>query len=467
METPHFFSRLALILRHGRTRRILFVLTCAFLLLILTLWLTLRQIQLTQAIAWLGQQAGQEVHVGQAQFTGLNRLELRKVQVGDFARIDFLELQWSYSGLAQSEVEQLRVHGVQLFLGKMISATSGPNSPSSRKTLPFKLKRLILGQATLFLDNLGAGLPALPVRIGEVTPLVLNNLELGGSSTDPAASVLQVVQLDDLRLYSPYDPFTPVLGFEQIRLVFSWNGIQNQLLDQLTLVKPIIYVGEDLFLFVDQVKSRSAKPDSSPMRPWTIGSFEVRNGQIVLTTFSRPGLTLPFLFSSQPQPIVLDDFSKMQFATEFKIDSTNLNYPDYGLRVKNMAGTLSFSLPPSENDATNIVPTLKADSIEWKGLTMSEAWVGMTFDRRGLFAEFGGKTYQGYTQGNAIVYLTENFPWSAPSSSPRSMSSPSPACSHPKTFSSTAPSASISKSKARAAKSANSAAKPNLTAPAS
>jgi hypothetical protein len=408
-------SRFLRILRHRRTRIALLSLTALFLLIGLVLWSFFRQTELRHTLSWLGQQTGQRVEVGKAEMRDFRTIELRDVLIGDFARIDFLELRWSYGGLVSREIEEVRIHGLQLFLGKLIQATGQDPSTTRKKagSPPFKVKRFILGQATLFLDNLGAGLPPLPVRVGEVTPLVLDNLRLGGSETDPAANDLQVVLLDDLKFFSPYDPFTPVLGFDQIRLVFSWNGIQNQLLDQLVMTKPTIYVGEDLFLFVDQIKARSLlHPGSQPSSPWSISSFEVRYGQIVLTSFGTRGITLPFLFSSKPQPVVLDDFSKMQFATNFIFEKTNLNYLDYGLRVQGMEGEMFFSLPLTEKNS-NIVLTLKGTRIDWKGLQMTEPWVGMTFDKNGLFGEFGGKTYQGYTKGNATVYLKEGFPWVA------------------------------------------------------
>lgn len=412
----HLWTRFVLILKHRRTRFALLALSLGFLLLFGLGALILRQFQLKGILSWAGQQSGHRFEMGVAKLPDLRTLELRNVVIGDFARIDFLEIKWTYSGLLSREVEELRVHGVQLFLSKLSKAEEEeqPKKPNSY-SLPFTFKKLILGQATLFLDNLGAGLPPLPVRVGEVTPLVFNNLKLGGSDTDPAANDLQIVILDDLKFYSPYDAFSPVISFEQIRLGFSWNGIQNQQLDQLIISKPVIFVGDDLFLFVDQIKARKTLPTASttvtPTKPWSITNFEVINGQIVLTTFSRPGITLPFLFSSKPQSVVLDDFSKMQFATQFVIEKTNLNYPDYGIKVQGMEGTLAFSLPLTEQNVTNIVPTLKAQSIEWKGLKMEEAWVGLTFDRRGLFGEFGGKTFSGYTKGNATVYLKEGYPW--------------------------------------------------------
>ncbi|MDZ4788251.1 MAG: hypothetical protein SH807_04850 [Blastochloris sp.] len=410
-----FFGRFALILKQRRTRRVLLLFAALFFVLGAGLLYLLRPTNLSNALAWLGQKSGQRVEIGQATFKNYHTLELRNVTIGDFARLDFLELQWTYRGLLSRELEQIRIHGVQLFLSKLEnSAEKKQNKKDKKSSNPFKVKKAILGQGIIFLDNLGSGLPPLPLRIAEVTPLVLNNLKLGGSETDPTADELQIVILDDLKFYSPYDAFSPVIGFEQVRLAFSWNGIQNQLLDQLVLTNPTIYVSDDLFLFVDQVQAQRAKLVKKEItKPWSISSFEVKNGQIVVTTFSQPGTTLPFLFSSKPQSIVLDDFSKIQFATDFIIEKTNLSYPDYGLKIQGMEGKLSFSLPLSEKNVANLVPVLSLESVEWKGLKMIEAWVGLTFDRRGIFGEFGGKTYQGYTQGTVAIYLKDGFPWVA------------------------------------------------------
>ncbi|NJL19497.1 MAG: hypothetical protein HC901_04455 [Bdellovibrionaceae bacterium] len=63
----------------------------------------------------------------------------------------------------------------------------------------------------------------------------------------------------------PYDPIVTVLRFETIRVAFSWAGIQQQQIDQLSLLGPTVYIGDDLFWFVDRLKT--AAQEAAPAAP--------------------------------------------------------------------------------------------------------------------------------------------------------------------------------------------------------
>ncbi|NJL19498.1 MAG: hypothetical protein HC901_04460, partial [Bdellovibrionaceae bacterium] len=118
-----------------------------------------------------------------------------------YAQIDFLELRWNWRALARREFDQLRVHGVRLWLGRLPKGREDASAGAS--SLPtgsgFLLRSLILGQCTLWVDTLGEGLPALPLHLGDASPLVLSNLRLGAAASDPTAAELQIAEAHDDR----------------------------------------------------------------------------------------------------------------------------------------------------------------------------------------------------------------------------------------------------------------------------
>lgn len=386
------------------------------------LW-RLAQLDRRDAVRWIGQKAGFELEVGSVSFPSASRLEIRGLRVEDFARVERLEVDWSTAGLASRTIDSLRASGVEIRLGRMQEALARRRKPGaasdSSGSFRFTLKQLILADSRLVLDNLGPGIPPLPIRLGEVTPLVFNNLQLGGSTADPAAQDIQIAELENIVLHSPYDPLTPVLSFGLIRVGFSWAGIEKKQLDQLVLVEPVIYVGPDLFWFSDRMKEAAAQAPrpAAATTPWTIANFEIRAGQLVLAPDGQQTLRLPLLFETRETGLVLSDFSELRLTRAgFKIPPTNLDYPEYQVRINGMEGELYFSLPVEERgtkDLSNLTPTLKIASASWKGLEVRGLSVSATFDRKGIYGQVSGQCYQGGINGGFTVLLDNAMSWKA------------------------------------------------------
>lgn len=423
----HPFLRPLLWLRHG-WQPLLFGISLATLLGLVAVWYTTRHDQ-RDTVRWVGRQLGYEIDVESVTLPGRERLVVRNLRVGDFARLERLELSWSLAGLYNRSVDQLWVYGLEVKLGKMQEALAKHKgsgmSVKPPKLFSFTLKTLVIGQSRLILDNLGAGIPPLPVSVGDVTPLVFRDLKLGGSEEDPASREIQIAELENVILYSPYDATAPVLSFEKIRVGFSWSGIQQNQLDQLIIEQPTIYIGPDLFWFSDRMKEAAAKEsaEQAPSVPWTISNFQIIQGGLVLTSDGSASLKLPLTFEAQQSGLVLADFGNMQLAqVRFTIPPINLPYPEYNLTIRGMSGDLYFSLPLEERgtkDLSNITPTLKIEAAVWKGLEVRDIRVSVTFDRKGIYGSIFGQAYAGSIEGGFNVLLDNAMSWKAWASTTR------------------------------------------------
>ncbi len=392
-------------------------LLAAILLLLVGIWLGWRWFAGMEAqvvAAWIGGHAGVEIDVDAIRFEdGYKSLIVRDLAVGDFARVEFLEVKWTWDGLWRREIESVRALGMDLWLGRMQAATEDRSGGGASPFGPITVKKLLIGQSTLHIDNLAPGLPPIPVDVGAVTAMVLENLVLGAASDDPAASETMIFVIEDLELRSPYDQLEPVLAFEAIRLGFSWNGIQSRQIDQLVFERPTIYIGQDIFWFVDEIRKREAVEDTG--EPWTIGNLEIIAGNLVLSSLENR-LRLPIIFQTSRTGLVLSDFSQMPLDINLEIPVTNLDYAEYGLRVEEMKGELLFSLPIEERgtkDLSNINPVVTIKGVEFKGLEARDIFITATFDREGVYGRVGGTAYQGYLEGEFTLLLDGQMSWNS------------------------------------------------------
>jgi hypothetical protein len=386
-------------------------------------------------LRWAGARAGAVVSADEARL-GWGVLRVRNLSVTQpgraeyFAQIDFAEAAWSWTGLLRGHIRSVNLQGPKLSLKRLEEfqrarpaapaqprANSGANSGAKTVGGPrLTIETLVVRDGRLELDNLGAGLPSVPIDLAAVDPIVLNNLRLGAAGG--AEEEAQTVVVENVVVHSPYDPLTAVLKFEQIALAFSWEGIQQQRLKSLTVKNPTVYIGPDLFYFADQVQAaqQAASPtaaaaDRAPAAPWTIDYFRLTGGRLVVYSFGKPGFPLPMVFAAESEHMVLDNFAKLPFnKLGFDIPSTDLAYPALGLKVVNLSGSLFVGLPPKDDQAKNLVPVLAIEELDWKGVTAKKLYVSMTFDRSTVFAEFGGEAEGGYLNGGVYVNLAD-FSW--------------------------------------------------------
>lgn len=359
----------------------------------------------------------------QGSLEDVSRLMIRNLSVGDFAKIETIKLDWTWEGLAQREVQYVDITNAHISLDRLMAAlpakdVHAPAEESNGLQTGFRLKELRIRQSQITKNIFGPRMPAFALSIAQAAPdLVFRDLYLGGPADDPAAKEPVEAVIENYTITSPYDGISPMITFGQIRVVFSWAGIQAQRIDQLHIVDPVIHIGNDLFWFTNDIKKAQAElapqEEATPSNPWSIGIFSLSGGKIALTAYGRESVKLPFHFSIEPHfDLVVGDFTQLHLKTQCEIPPTTIEYPEYGmLRFVNLRGKMEFSLPLDDKQANNIVNSLKIDSIEWKGVKAQEGQLWLTYDAKGIYGGFYASAYSGSIGGDVTFYWDNALSW--------------------------------------------------------
>jgi len=142
------------------------------------------------------------------------------------------------------------------------------------------------------LMSIAPGLP--PVRFdvnfsANETPLDLDGL---AENVEP-----QQIMLTRLRIPSPHEPLRTVAEMDMIQVTYTLDGLLHRRIDRVEIVSPLLYVGEDLFWYVDNYRkwmkgeAAVAKPDATEGPPappkrtapgWHVDTLAVSEGRLIL-----------------------------------------------------------------------------------------------------------------------------------------------------------------------------------------
>ena len=133
--------------------------------------------------------------------------------------------------------------------------------------------------------------------------------------------------------FSPLDPFTKVLTLDSIFVRFTLAGLLRREIDSLTILGPNIFLGEDLFWYMDDMQKRlgiDAGKDSGP--GWNIKTLGVEFGRLTLGSGGRTRYGLPLSFRTSAQDVSLDNLAALKLQAVLKFLHRN-----------------TFSIPTSSN----------------------------------------------------------------------------------------------------------------------
>lgn len=262
--------------------------------------------------------------------------------------------------------------------------------------------------------DIAPGLP--PVRFdvnlsAKETPLDISGL---AANVEP-----QRIVLKRLRIPSPHDPLRTVAEMDLIHVNYTLDGLFHHRIDRVEILSPLLYVGEDLFWYVENyrkyMKGEAPVPDASagpPLAPqpttpgWRVDTLAVTDGRLMLAPKGVPiaGLNRPFPFSFTSK------LESGQLDAVFDIPSDDYILPQYKLEFRGMKGHVQFNLPMKDRN-NNLTETFTVEQLRWKELHMEKAHLSVTYDANGIYGQFGGQAYKGYVNGAFDIYLDEVYTW--------------------------------------------------------
>ena len=228
--------------------------------------------------------------------------------------------------------------------------------------------------------------------------------------TGELGSTIQLVELSDVAIPSPRDPFTRVLTLRTVFIRFTLAGLLKKELHDLTLLHPVVHIGEDLFLYMDRARSRMGSRSADDSPGWKTRRLEVKYGSLVLGSGGRAVYGLPLDFETIAENVALDDLASLTLRGSLGIPARTYRFPAYQLEFSTARGDLRFSYPP-EKGISNVVGTVQLADIRWRQFRSPEAWITATFDRQGVNSAFGGSILDGLISGGFGFFFADKSPW--------------------------------------------------------
>jgi hypothetical protein len=228
--------------------------------------------------------------------------------------------------------------------------------------------------------------------------------------TNTLGATRQEVEISDLVIPSPNDPFTRVMSLRSVFLKFTLAGILSKELEDVTVLHPVIYIGEDLFAYMEAAKKRMAEGTDTPAPGWRIGRFDVKFGSVVIGSGGRTEYGLPLNFRTTAENVSLDDLASLTLRGSLEIPAQEYGFPAYQIEISTEPGSLQFSYP-AEKAMNNVVGTVRIKNLRWRQFRGNDSWITATFDREGINGSFGGKMYGGTIAGGFSFFFDDKSPW--------------------------------------------------------
>lgn len=355
------------------------------------------------------------------------RLAPAFVPLAQFASVDSLQVEFTPAGLLQrKEIATGTITGMTITMGQTFRslmnagstttasgatpAVTTTNAPSAK---PWKLRELGIINGRITFTDLGVGAPS----VGFNVETTLKNIPLSAATIDTNEEIQQQ-EIADLVITSPLDQFAPVFTIKTLFIRYSIAGLFRRELEEIQVLNPTIYVGEDLFWYFDELSKREAETEttaagSAPAPEdtgWKIKKIGIDYGQLVIAAGGKARLPLPLQFSTSAENLNLGRLSDLKLALDLKVPREDYLFPDYKLELRQLGGDIKFDLPP-QSGGNNLVQTLRMNEVRWRQFRAEEGWLSITFDSKGINGEIGAKGYGGYLNGGFSSFFGDNSPW--------------------------------------------------------
>ncbi len=346
-------------------------------------------------------------------------LRLRTAGVEPFLRVPAIRAEFRLPELlrehrlARLRIEHLDVRYNAPFREMIASGAKPalPANPAGASGPPFKIGELRLSDGRIHLDDLGLGIPGIECRLETAFREIALAPNAGQGGSD-----LQTIELSQLALSSPLDPFFTVLNLDTVFIRFTLAGLWKREIEEVAIVRPTLAIGPDLFWYVDRVQqnqSASADVAPAPADPgpdWLIRQFSAKAGQLVLALEGQAQLALPMPFESHAEQISFRRLSDLRLNLNIDMPIQDYEYPGYELSLRGVSGRVEFSLPPAKG-ANNVVNTLRMREVQWKSFRGRDLFLDVTYDEHGVYGKLAGKGYTGLINGQFDFHLAPESPW--------------------------------------------------------
>jgi hypothetical protein len=330
-----------------------------------------------------------------------------------FLRLDLVRAKFDLEGLIKNQtVNALTLEGGSLVFGKSLREIfAGPKTPDDSAQASPAPASWILG--TLDIRRVAVRLDDERPEISDITFALntsLKNIPLLKSASSLGAEQ-QLVEIANLEILSPLDPFTKVLTLDSIFLRFTLTGLLGREIDNLTILGPNVYIGEDLFWYMDDMQKRLGTDGGEDSGlGWTIKTLGIEYGRLTLGSGGRRQYGLPLSFRTTAQDVALHNLAALKLQAVLEIPPQKYVFDSYQIEFTSEKGELRFAYPP-EKKVNNLVGTIRLKGIRWRQYKASESYVSVTFDRSGINGTFGGKVYRGETWGGFSFFFSPDSPW--------------------------------------------------------
>ncbi len=390
-------------------------------------------------------------------------LELNEPQLGSaafpdqpIARAQAVEVRASAAGLWQRrQIESVSIRGARLQVGEGLfrlaqewpqAAPVGEEAGPPRQAVPpWLLGRVAVEDALVELDHLGDGRRLeIPINFQEFRDLPLDAAALAG-----VERVYQV-EVPNVTLRSPFGAGEKAVVLDTNYIKFTPSGLLERRLERVDLMLPTIYAGQPLFDFVDAARKRlgalagvgrsgsggspllvDRRADSAVVRSalaqvsraeagaggaWHI-PFYTESGQVLVAPKGHPWPHLPAIpfrnardAAGKPVPFLLQGET---FHGELAIEPGWYEFPEYKFRLRlSDRGRIVFNTPQQDHD-NNLTEVFENNTLIFRQLRVDDAWLSVTYDARGIYARFGGRSCGGSLSGGCNLYLDELYTWDA------------------------------------------------------
>ena len=256
-------------------------------------------------------------------------------------------------------------------------------------------------------DGLPGGLPNVRLQVSTA----LRNIPVGAAAGELGRAMHQV-EFSDVELLSPTDPLRRAMTIRSVFVRFSLEGLAKRNLEELTLLSPTVYVGEPLFEYMQSADDPATLPAAvRESEGWNVRDFRVNFGRVVIAVGGRSQVGLPLAFSTTARNLSLSSLAGLNVELVLKVPTEDYDFPAYDLSLGRVRGDLRFNYPP-DLTRNNIVNVVKFDRARWRNFHARDLWVSVTFDRKGINGNFGGRAYRGYINGGFSFFLLPASPWS-------------------------------------------------------